>query len=154
MSFFSQINAKMSIKMFQILIMMCSQYEKYKKMSLTLSQSQSSFIIWMNLNGGVYQRAAFIRGNTVRAAQRILRPWGKRERRSPLQAKRAENFQSLQINFGKLLLVYFMRPPDLESLGAMRSLGPYGPGEICPLSPPSRWSWIVYACTETLAYAT
>ena len=29
-------------------------------------------------------------------------------------------FQRLEINFGKLLLVYFMRPPDLEALSVMR----------------------------------
>ena len=44
-------------------------------------------------------------------AKKILRPQGKRERQDPLQAKQAESFQGLDINFGKLLLVYFMRPP-------------------------------------------
>ena len=37
--------------------------------------------------------------------------------------KGAENFQGLEINFGKTLLVYFMRPLDFEALGAMRPLG-------------------------------
>ena len=32
-------------------------------------------------------------------------------------------FQRLEINFGKLLLVYFMRPPDLEALSVMRHWG-------------------------------
>ena len=47
------------------------------------------------------------------AAERIQRPMGKREVRGALRAKRAETSQGLEINFGKLLLVYFMRPPDL-----------------------------------------
>ena len=37
-------------------------------------------------------------------------------------SKRVENFQGLEINFGKLL-VYFKRPPDLEVLGVMRPFG-------------------------------
>ena len=37
------------------------------------------------------------------------------------------------MNFGKLLLVYFMRPPDLEALGVMRPLGACGPGTVCPV---------------------
>ena len=71
-----------------------------------------------------------------RAGERTLRPRGKRERRDPLREMRAENFQGLEINFGKLLLVYFMRPPDLEVLGDMRSLGACGLGQFvpCPLS--------------------
>ena len=31
----------------------------------------------------------------------------------------SENFWSLEINFGKLLLVSFLRPPGLEVLGAL-----------------------------------
>ena len=72
-----------------------------------------------------------------RAAERILRLRDKRERRAPLRAKGAENSQSLEINFGKLLLVYFMRPPDVEAQGVMRPLGACGPGGNffhCPLS--------------------
>ena len=46
-----------------------------------------------------------------RAAKRIQRPWCKTERQGPLQVKRAESFQGLEISFGKLLLFYFMRPP-------------------------------------------
>ena len=45
----------------------------------------------------------------------------KRERGDPLHA---ENVQGLAISYGKLLLVYFMRPPDLEVLGVKRPLGP------------------------------
>ena len=67
-----------------------------------------------------------------KAAEGILRSKGKRERRGPLQAKRAENSQGLEINFGKLLLVYFVRPPDLEALGDMRSLGACSSGAIFP----------------------
>ena len=48
----------------------------------------------------------------------------KRERRRPLRAKRAKNVQGLAITFGKFLLAYFMRPPDLEALGVMKPLGP------------------------------
>ena len=33
-----------------------------------------------------------------------------------------------------------MRSPDFELLGAMRPLGPWGPGAICPRAP-SRWRW-------------
>ena len=70
----------------------------------------------------------------TRGAKRILRLSGKRERQDPLQAKRAENFQSLEINLGKLLLVSLLGLPDLEALGVMRSLGACDPGAICPLS--------------------
>ena len=75
----------------------------------------------------------FVTINT--AAERIQRPTGKRECRGALRAKRAETCQGLEINIGKLLLVYFMRPPDLEALGVLRPLGACGPGAICPLSP-------------------
>ena len=61
---------------------------------------------------------------------------GPKIRRGPLRAKRAENFQGLETKFGKLLLVYFMRPSDLEALGVMRLLGVCGPGAICPRPPP------------------
>ena len=44
-----------------------------------------------------------------RAADIIQRSRGKRELRSPLRARRAENFQVLEIKYEKLLLVYFMR---------------------------------------------
>ena len=37
--------------------------------------------------------------------------------------KRAENIQGLEIDFGNLLLVHFMKPPDLAALGDMRPLG-------------------------------
>ena len=30
----------------------------------------------------------------------------------------------LEISFGQLSLVYFLRPPDLEALGIMKPLGP------------------------------
>ena len=53
--------------------------------------------------------------------------------------KRAENFQGLEINFRKLLLVFFMRPSDLRASGIMRPLGACGPGAICP-PPAARWS--------------
>ena len=43
------------------------------------------------------------------------------------KAKRAENFQGQEINLGKLLLVYSMRPQNLEALGAMRSFAEYWP---------------------------
>ena len=50
-------------------------------------------------------------------------PWQKGKKRA-LRVKRVGNFQGLEVNFGKLLLVYLMRPPDLEALGVMRPLGP------------------------------
>ena len=75
----------------------------------------------------------FIKGNrATRAADRTQRPWGKRERWGLLWMKRAENLHGLEISYGKLLLVYFMRPPSLEALGNMRPLGPWGPGAISP----------------------
>ena len=43
------------------------------------------------------------------------------------------NFQGLEINFGKLLRVYLMVPPDLEALGAMRPLEALG--QFALLSP-------------------
>jgi len=44
-----------------------------------------------------------------RAAEIILRPPGQKGETIPLQAKRTEKLQVLRINFGKLLLVYFIR---------------------------------------------
>ena len=61
-------------------------------------------------------------------------PRDKTERQGTLRAKRAENFQGLQINFEKFLLVYFMRPPDLEALGVMRLFEPRGSVAIYLLS--------------------
>ena len=46
----------------------------------------------------------------VRAAERMSRPWSKREGRDSLPAKQAESSQGPEINHGKLLLVYFMEP--------------------------------------------
>ena len=48
---------------------------------------------------------------------------GKSERWGPLRAKRAENFHGLEINYGKLLLVYSMRPLEFEALGFKRPWG-------------------------------
>jgi len=39
----------------------------------------------------------------------------------------------LEINFGKLLLVHFMSPPDLEALGVMRPPGLEALGVVRPL---------------------
>ena len=78
---------------------------------------------------------------TYKADERILRPRGKREGRGTLQTKRAENVQGLEVNFGKLLMVYFMRPSDREALGVMRPLGACGLGEICLPAPPSQQPW-------------
>ena len=50
------------------------------------------------------------------AAKRIQRPQGKRESQGPLEVKGAENLQVLEMNFGKLLLVYF-EAPNIEALG-------------------------------------
>ena len=44
-----------------------------------------------------------------RAAERVQKPRSKREKWAPLRAKRAEDFQAVEIKFGKLLLVYLMR---------------------------------------------
>ena len=41
-------------------------------------------------------------------------------------AKRVENFHGLEINFGKLLLVYFMRLP-MEALGVVGQLALFAP---------------------------
>ena len=62
--------------------------------------------------------------------------WQKRNARSPA-SETSRIFQGLAINFGRLLLVYFMRPPDLEGLGVVRPHGPGDGGTLCPL-PPSR----------------
>jgi len=45
-----------------------------------------------------------------RSAERIQRARCKRERRGLLRAIQAANFQGLEINFGKSLLVNFIRP--------------------------------------------
>ena len=68
----------------------------------------------------------------------MTEPWAFRELKAPkrkrkgrsVRGKQVENLQGTEINFGKLPLVYYMRPPDLEILGVMRLLGPIGPGEI------------------------
>ena len=60
--------------------------------------------------------------------QRILRPRGKRARQGPLRAKRPEDFQFLEINFGKVMRVYFMRSPRPRSIG-------------CYEVPCSLWLW-------------
>ena len=54
--------------------------------------------------------SAAINTFACRATKRIQGLRGKKQRRGPLGEKRAENFQSQEINFGKLLLVYFMSP--------------------------------------------
>ena len=64
---------------------------------------------------------------TIRIADGVQRPRGKIERRGPLRAKRADKFQGIELNFEKLLLIFFMRPPDLEALGIMRPWGNFPP---------------------------
>ena len=62
---------------------------------------------------------------------------------------RAENFQSLEINFGKLLLLYFMRPQDVEALVVMRPLVAWDPVAICPLPSPLGSGPASHSCTFT-----
>ena len=57
-------------------------------------------------------------------------PWGKRERRGPLASEGSRKFSVS--NYGKLLLVYFIRSPDLEAFDIMRLLWPWDPVAICP----------------------
>jgi len=56
----------------------------------------------------------------IRVTERIMRIPGKSERLGPLTA---DSFQGLETYFGKLLLVCFTRPLDLEALDTMRPLG-------------------------------
>ena len=73
--------------------------------------------------------------------------WGsgaKEKDEAPMWAKRTGTFQGLEINFGKLLLVYFMRPPDLEAMSVMSPYAACGPGAICPPAPSWRpWVFIL-----------
>ena len=66
---------------------------------------------------------------------------GPNRKTKPPANEASENFQGLEINFRKLMLVYLMRSPDLEALGVMRSLGACGLGAICPPDP-SRRPWL------------
>jgi len=43
------------------------------------------------------------------------------------------------------MLVYFMRPPDLEALGVMRPLRPQSPWEIVPPAILSAAQWVTTA---------
>ena len=60
-----------------------------------------------------------IKDNCTKERRGNLRP-GEKEIDDP--SLRAKYFQGLEINFGKVLLVYFMRLPNLETMGAMRPL--------------------------------
>ena len=53
---------------------------------------------------------------TAGPPREIPRPWGKEAGQTPCERGEQKKFGGLNINFGKLLLVYFMRPPDLEVL--------------------------------------
>ena len=57
-----------------------------------------------------YLKAVFVRHSSAGPPREFRGPGAKEKKRSPLRAKQAENFQGLQVNFGKLLLVYFLRP--------------------------------------------
>ena len=88
---------------------------------------------WKNLFA--YQRS--FGWSTCRATQRSRRPRGKRGRGGPLRAKRADNFQGVEISYRKSLLVYFMRPLRPWSTGyyeAHWTLKPWGNLLPCPLS--------------------
>ena len=75
-------------------------------------ESERKVVLLTISQGKVREKGSFTHLLTMdRTAKRILRSQGNREGGGPLPAKRAENFQGLEINFGKLLLVYFMRPP-------------------------------------------
>ena len=58
---------------------------------------------------------------------------GKRERRGPMQVKQAKNFQGLEINYGKLLLVYFEVPQAFKHWVLW---GPWGNFPLPPLGGP------------------
>ena len=58
----------------------------------------------------------------------------KKRNMSPLRAKRAENLYGLELYRGRLLLVYLMRPPQLEEFGVMRPLDLEALGPFAPLS--------------------
>ena len=51
---------------------------------------------------------------------------GEKEIRPPASGA-SRKFQDLEISYGKLLLVYFTRPPDLEALSDMRPRGNFPP---------------------------
>ena len=70
-------------------------------------------LFWASRNPNIeyFSLGPTMAGPINRAVGRILSPWSKRERRDPLGAKQAENFQDPEISFGKLLLFYFMRSP-------------------------------------------
>ena len=52
--------------------------------------------------------------DTCRATESIQRPGPKeKEEETSLRMKRAESFQGLELNFGKLTLAYFIMPTDL-----------------------------------------
>jgi len=66
-----------------------------------------------------------------RAVEWIQESRDKREKRGPLRAARTETFPGLEVYFGKLLLVHFMRRPDHEELSVMWPLRPWSPSAIC-----------------------
>ena len=60
---------------------------------------------------------------------------GQKRKMSPPSSEASTKFSGSRIKFGKLLVVYFMRPSDLEALNAVRSLGACSHGAICPPLP-------------------
>ena len=52
--------------------------------------------------------------------------------------KRAENFQGLEISYGKILLVYFMRPLAPLSIGFLKAPDLVALGQFAPALPTGR----------------
>ena len=71
----------------------------------------------------IFLAVSYITSPLQRRRENTEAPGQKRKTR-PLRARRAEDFRVLDINYARLLLVYFMKSPDIEELGVARPLGP------------------------------
>ena len=101
---------------------------------------------------------AFLFSTSDQSHQKNSDALGQKRKMKPLLAKRAGNFQGLEINFGKLELVYFMMHPDLEGFGyyeAPWTMNPWG-----SLPPALSWwpcQWLLYSfvfCVPLLSRAS
>ena len=70
------------------------------------------FKVVLRVEGDAQGRGSWVEWAVApRSTKRIQRPPGQEIKGKPHASEANRIFQDLEINFGKLLLVYFMRPP-------------------------------------------
>ena len=86
--------------------------------------SSTDEIIRKDFPARAFRKELWMVSFSGRAFRNVLTEPPKEFRRSGAKGKdEIEYFRGLEVNYGELLLIYFIRRPDLEALGVIRSFG-------------------------------